>query len=113
MTPEEQIEYEAEWQHATMLGEVVWHRLATSRGLDPKDKAMLAARDEVVSLVRGAAFVIEREGFEGVARWLDDMRHLDPFPRMRQERDRTRPSGSGRRIDTPTHTRESRALGDV
>lgn len=73
LTPEEaaRVERDGEWAHATMLGEAVWHRIAQRRGLDPKDGANRIAHDEIVSMVRDAAYVIEREGLDGIAEWLE------------------------------------------
>lgn len=65
------VEFESEWQHATALGEAVWRRMASRKGLDYKDPEYAAAHAEVVELVRGAAVVIEREGFDGLAEYLD------------------------------------------
>lgn len=61
---------DAEWSYASMLGEAVWHRIASRRGIDPKAESYRRAHDEVVALVRDAAFVIERDGFEGLAQYL-------------------------------------------
>lgn len=71
------LEWEKEWSHATALGEAVWARVCQRKGYDAKDKALLKAHADVVDLVRGAAFVLERDGFEGLAHWLKEEGRLD------------------------------------
>lgn len=64
------LERETEWSHATALGEAVWRRISARRKIDYKDPLYLSAHNEVVELVRASAFVLEREGFEGLAEYL-------------------------------------------
>lgn len=71
------VEREKDWSHATAVGEVAWHRWCRSQGMDPKDPTLASARSEMVSLVRDAAFVLERDGFEGAAAWLEAERMVE------------------------------------
>lgn len=79
MTPleAEAVERDVEWGRATMLGEAVWHRIASRSRVDPKSQKLIRMHDEVVSMVRSAAFVIEQSGFEGLATWLAAESALD------------------------------------
>jgi len=76
--------FDTQWAAATMLGEAVWHRAASRRGLDPKAEAHRRAHDDVVSTVRDAAFVLERDGWEGLAEYLDLESRLTPTPSVEQ-----------------------------
>lgn len=66
------LEFEKEWSHATAIGEAVWSRICRRNGINPKssEARVVAMRNSVIDVVRGAAFVIERDGIEGVERWL-------------------------------------------
>lgn len=69
--------FDLEWAHASALGEAVWLRACAVDKVDPKAPQVRARHDAVVELVRGAAFVLEREGFEGLAAWLKAEQALD------------------------------------
>ncbi len=69
--------FDLEWAHASALGEAVWLRACAIDGVDPKAPEVRARHDAVVALVRGAAFVLEREGFDGLAQWLNSEAMLD------------------------------------
>lgn len=76
--------FDTQWAAATMLGEAVWHRAASRRGIDPKAEAHRRAHDDVVSVVRDAAFVLERDGWEGLAEYLDLESRLTPDARTHE-----------------------------
>lgn len=67
----DQAHADAAWASATMLGEAVWYRACAKRRTDPKSPEARAEHDALVSLVRDAAFVIERDGVEAVADWIE------------------------------------------
>lgn len=64
-------QWEADWAHATMLGEAVWYLVCSKSGWDSKDAQTRVLHGDVIALVRAAAFVLERDGFEGLAEWLE------------------------------------------
>lgn len=61
---------DADWGYATMLGEAVWHRICGKRGIDPKAESNRRSHDEIVHMIRDAAFVLDSDGFEGLSDWL-------------------------------------------
>ena len=68
---DDEMRVEEAWSTASALGEAVWVRMCAAAGKDPKDLATSAMHDRIVGFVRDAAFVLERDGFEGVATWLE------------------------------------------